>query len=103
MIHKRIVTFPPIDQRVEIVASFPGIGLKRAESLLRFAKAQLDTGDPEDEYSTIAEALTWASAFNFIPSKSRPEGWGDKTVQNFRLALGLDKDQYIDIKKDGDK
>lgn len=103
--HKRIVTFPPIDPRTEILAAFPGIGLKKAESLLRFAKDQFKEeakkrGDGEDEFSTIAEALMWASAFPLIASKARPEGWGDKIVQTFRLALGLDKNEYIEIKKD---
>lgn len=98
--HKRIVTFPPVDPRVELISAFPNIGLKKAESLLRFAKEQLKESETdEDPYSSIIEALAWASAFPMIASKSRPEGWGDKIVQTFRLFLGLDKDDYIDIKK----
>lgn len=106
--HKRVVTFPPVDLRAEILSAFPGIGLKKADALLRFSRQQLDEeavkrGDRDDLYSTIAEALAWGSALNLIHRKSRPEGWGDNIIQNFRLSLGLDKDEYIDIKKDGKK
>jgi ERCC4-type nuclease len=104
--HKRIITFPPADQRLQILASFPGIGAKKAEALLMFSRDQFaeeakKNGDGDDKYSTIAQALMWASAFPLIASKARPEGWGDKIVQTFRLALGLGRDEYIDIKKGG--
>ena len=102
--HKRIVTFPPVDSRVEIIASFPNVGLKRADSLLRFARDQnKEYKDIEDPYSTVIEALAWASAFPLIKSRARPEGWGDKIVQNLRISLGLDTQEYIDIRKDDGK
>jgi len=91
---KRIVTFPPIELKEEIVSAFPGIGLKRAKALFEFA------GSQHDGISTLAEALCWVSSFPKIASKSRPEGWGDKTVTNFRGALGLRDDEYIDIKEE---
>lgn len=108
MSHKRIVTFPPVDQRVEILAAFPGIGMKKAMSLLKFSREKfneeaIENGNTEDEYATIAQALMWASALLLINPKNRPEGWGDKVIQTFRVALGLGKGEYIDIKKEGKK
>lgn len=91
---KRIVTFPPIELKEEIVAAFPGIGLKRARSLFEFTESK------NNGASTLAEAFAWISAFPLIQSKSRPEGWGDKTVENFRVAMGLKANEFLDIKED---
>lgn len=92
---KRIVTFPPISLNEEIVAAFPGVGLKLARSLIEFACKQNDTNT-----GTLAEALSWASCLGLIDRKNRPEGWGDKKITNFRVALGLNTNQYLDIKED---
>lgn len=90
---KRIVTFPPTTLAEEIISVFPGVGLKRSRALLQFAKTQNDT-----ETATIAEALTWASAMHNIPKKFRPDGWGDMTIKNVRVALGLQDWEEFDVK-----
>jgi len=92
---KRIVTFPPIELKEEIIAAFPGIGLKRAKDLFEFVEGQSDTGT-----GTLAEAFAWITAFPLIASKSRPAGWGDKTVENFRTAMGLKSQEFLDLKED---
>lgn len=89
---KRSVTFPPVDLSVDIIGAFPGIGLKRAQALMEFVA-------PTD-YNSLGGAIAWASAFPLLQEGSRPEGWGNKTVQNFRAMLGLGKNQYLEIKED---
>jgi len=96
---KRIVTFPPISLPEEIVAGFPGIGLKRARSLINFAK---DMDDKSKEPS-LAKALCWVTYLPRLDYKSRPEGWGDKTVTNFRLALGLSDNEHLIIEEERSK
>lgn len=92
---KRIVTFPPTTLAEEIISVFPGVGLKRSRALLEFAKTQNDTNT-----GTIAEALTWVSALHKIKRQFRPDGWGDMTVKNVRVALGLQEWEEFDIKID---
>lgn len=89
----RIVTFPPIDLREEIIAAFPGIGVKRARALFEFA------GSQHNGISTLAEALCWVTSFPLINDKSRPDGWGNIIVKNFRIALGLKDNEFLDIKE----
>jgi ERCC4-type nuclease len=92
---KRYVTFPPVSLSEEIIASFPGIGMKRSKSLLEFAQSKNDTGT-----GTLAEALSWGSMLNLIDRKSRPEGWGDKIIENFRATLGTQTGEYLTIQED---
>lgn len=94
---KRIVSFPPVELKEEIIAAFPGIGLKKARSLFEFAGAK------NDGVSTLAEALCWATVLPMINPKGRPEGWGDKILLNFRAALGLKENEYLDIKEEKKK
>lgn len=103
--HKRIVTFPPIDRRIDLLTMFPGIGLKRADALLRYVRDpdKIYGDEPDGIYGTVAEALVWGSAMNLIKFNGRPADWGDATVENFRVSLGLDAQEYIDIKKDDGK
>lgn len=89
---KRIVTFPPVEVDIEILASFPGVGIKRAQALMDFVA--------NTDYSSLAGALAWASAFPLIKEGGRPEGWGNKTVLNFRGLLGLGNGQYLEIKEE---
>lgn len=91
---KKIISFPPITLKEEIISAFPGVGLKRAKSLFAFIELQ-----DKNHESTLAEALGWISMFPMISPKSRPEGWGDKTVLNFITALGLEEGYVIDIGK----
>lgn len=92
---KRYITFPPIELKEEIVAAFPSVGPKRARSLFEFSKKQNDK-----ETGTLAEALSWGSALNLIDRKSRPEGWGDKTIEGFRTTLGLETGEYLMVQED---
>jgi ERCC4-type nuclease len=82
---KRYVTFPPVSLDIEILAAFPGVGMKRAKSLVEFAKVNNDTGT-----STLGEALVWGNVLDLVDRKVRPEGWGDKTIENFRTTLGME-------------
>jgi ERCC4-type nuclease len=95
--HKRVLTFPPVDDRVDIISAFPGIGLTRAEALLNFVS------ESESDYGSIGKAIAWASCFPLMDEKARPEGWGNKTVQTFRGMLGLKPNEYLDIKEEKKK
>lgn len=88
--HHRVVTFPPLEPAVEIISSFPGIGVKRAQALMDFVA--------RTDYASLGGALAWASAFPLIKEGSRPEGWGNKMVAQFRALLGLKDNQYLEIK-----
>jgi len=92
---KRYVTFPPITLSEEIVSSFPGVGAKRGRALLEFAQKKNET-----ETGTLGEALSWGSMLNLIDRKVRPEGWGDKTIENFRTTLGLQTGEFLTIQED---
>jgi hypothetical protein len=92
---KRYVTFPPITLSQEIMSAFPSIGLKRVKSLEAFAQNNNDANVP-----TLAEMLCWGSYLGKIHKRSRPEGWGDMMVSNFRAALGLQEGEYLSIVRD---
>lgn len=92
---RRIVTFPPVTIAEEVVAAFPGVGLKRTRSLREFAKENNDTDTP-----TLAEMLCWGSFLAKAAYRSRPEGWGDIVVKNFRGTLGLQDGEYLTIVTD---
>jgi len=94
---RRIVTFPPLDTRVETLALFPGVGLKRAESLLRFAKNGLDDSD---EYGSLAKAIELAGMMVLIDKDIRPEGWGAKTILNFRKFMGYASNECLKLEID---
>lgn len=89
--HQRIITFPPLDTEVDILMAFPNIGQVRAESLMDFAKEDGRGG-------TLVGAFCWAAAFPLIKG-GRPKGWGNAMVNDFRKTLGLEKDEYLEIKK----
>lgn len=90
--HKRIVTFPPVSLEVDILAAFPGIGIKRAESLMEFAE--------QGKHGGLINALAWGAAMPKIPKGNRPKYWGDAVADNFRKTLGLNEGEYIDVKKE---
>lgn len=92
---KRYVTFPPVTLSEEIIAAFPGVGLKRARSLLEFARKKND-----ENIGTLAEALSWGTVLKLIDQKSRPEGWGDKTIESFCAALQLQTGEFLTIQED---
>jgi len=94
---KRIVTFPSITLPEEIISALPGVGLKRAKALLEFATRM---NDNKERVPSLAEALSWASILRLIEKKARPEGWGDKTIDNVRAALGLLMGEYLQVQED---
>ncbi len=89
---KRMLTFPPLDFATEVIAMFPGVGLKRAEALLNWCGDGTSIG-------RLCDALQWMSLMEQVDN--RPEGWGDKTVLNVRLALGLNPNEYLIVEKEG--
>lgn len=88
----RPVTFPPVDERVEILACFPGVGLKRAEALLRFVGSN-------GEYGPLGNALMWAANMIDMEEDCRPTGWGRVTIDNYRGIMGLASDEKLIISK----
>lgn len=95
----RIITFPPVDERVEYLAQFPGIGLKHADSLLKFA-GMMDSNADEDGYGTISSALHWMTILSHMDKDVRPAGWGPLKILNTRKFLGLASNQYIKVEEE---
>jgi hypothetical protein len=98
--YRRIITFPPLDDRVEILASMPvniteraryTVGVKRATSLVEFANKKGSI--------SLAETLSWGTCLNLINKEDRPEGWGTKVIEQFRQYLGLKENQYLEVKE----
>ena len=89
----RPVTFPPPDERVQILSGFPGVGFKRAKALLSFVGHRNKLGK-------LGEALVWASSMGAIKEDVRPDGWGTSTIENFREVLGLKEDERLAITED---
>ena len=94
----RAISYPPIEPSAEILASFPGVGLKRARSLLEW----VCTNKPgcDDTQGSLASAIEFATMMPLLKSEDHPEGWGGKTIENFRGMLGLGQDEYLTIVKD---
>ncbi len=92
----RIITFPPVDDRVQLMAQFPGVGLKLAESIMHWVKV-MENDTSEDEYPSIALTFHWLSIMAQIDKGSRPEGWGAKKILTFRKFMGLASNEYIAI------
>ena len=93
-IHRRIVTFPPIEIAQDILMAFPNVGFKRAESMIKFCGENGNDGK-------LADMLCWAAAMPEIPYESRPAGWGNAMVKSFRETFGLEDDEYLDKRKEG--
>jgi ERCC4-type nuclease len=99
IVKNRIVTFPPIDERVQFLAQLPSVGLESAESLLKFAGMMEDCKD-EEGYGTLANALHWMSILTQIDLDSRPKLWGSKKILTNRKFLGLESNQYLKIESE---
>ena len=99
----RIVTFPPTDERVQMLCQFPGVGIESAESILRFA-GMMDNNSDEDGYGTLSGALHWITIMAGIENDSRPKHWNGKRGANkivtIRKLLGLASNQYIAAKEE---
>ncbi len=97
----RIITFPPLDERIQILAQFPGgakmkLGIKSATSLLKFA-GTMDKNADEDGYGTLASAVHWATILVQIDQGSRPSGWSANKILTFRKMWGLASNEYIGV------
>jgi len=93
----RIVTFPPVDNRITFLAGgsgLPGIGIKLADTLLTFA-GMMDGDADEQGYGTLAGALHWVTILSGISKSERPKGWGPEKILTVRKFLGLSSNQYI--------
>lgn len=95
----RIITFPPVDLKVEILCSFPGVGIKAAESLLKFA-GQMENNADEYGYGTLSAAIHWATILSQIDKSERPAGWGPAKILTFRKMLGLSAVQYMGLNEE---
>ena len=98
-IKNRIVTFPPIDERIQFLAQLPSVGLESAESILKWS-AMMENNSDEDGYGTIAHSLHWISIMSQIDKESRPKGWTGKRILTVRKFLGLASNQYININEE---
>lgn len=87
---ERVVAFPPLDERVEILSGFPGIGLKRARAMMNFV-------GHDGQMGRLADALSWATILGAVKEESHPEGWGPGTIQSFRNALGLSDNEMLSV------
>lgn len=95
----RILTFPPVDARVEFLAQLPGVGIKLAEALLKLAGKMGKTKDA-DGYGTLASALHWLSIVLSLHPSERPKGWGKEKVLTARKFFGLAGDEYLAVVKE---
>jgi ERCC4-type nuclease len=94
IIKNRIITFPPIDDRIQFLAQLPNVGMKKADSLLKFA-GKMDNNADADGYGTLASALHWMSILVQINKKERPAGWGPELILNTRIFFGLAENEYL--------
>ena len=92
----RAISYPPIEPAAEVLASFPGVGLNRARSLLDWVKP----GKVDDPQGRLCDAFEWATIFPLIDENSHPEGWGEVTVANFRGMLELKSNEYLKVVKE---
>ena len=93
----RIVTFPPVDERVQFLAQLPSVSLVRAMSLLNFAGMMEGVKPDEDgnTFGTVAQALHYMSILSHFDKDTRPEGWGSQTILTNRKFIGLASDTYF--------
>jgi ERCC4-type nuclease len=97
IVKRRIITFPPVDDRVQFIAQLPGVGLKSAESLMKWVRMMEGDITTEDEYCSIALALHWITIMVQIDKGSRPAGWGATKILTIRKFLGLESNQYLGL------
>jgi len=102
IVKNRIVTFPPIDKRVQFIAQLPDVGLESAESLLQFA-GMMESNADEEGYGRIADALHWMSIMSQIDKDSRPVNWIGKRILTNRKFFGLKSNEYIKIESERSK
>lgn len=89
----RIITFPPVDERVQFIAQLPHIGLTLAQNIMEFTNTM--DGGKEGECGDICSALQYITIMMTIDKASRPVGWGHGKVLTVRKFLGLASDEYL--------
>jgi ERCC4-type nuclease len=94
VVKNRVITFPPVDARVENLAQLPGISLTLAERLLQKA-GEFDDNKDEEGYGTIPGALQYLTIMMAIDKASRPAGFGQAKVFSLRKFFQLNEDEYI--------
>lgn len=92
----RLVTFPPLDDRIQNIAQLPGVGIDTATSAITFA-GMMDSNADEEGYGTVAGALHHISIMSHYGKDVRPAGWGAKRILTVRKFLGLKSNEYIGI------
>lgn len=98
----RTITFPPLDERIQILGQLPGVGIESASSLLEFA-GMMDNCSDEFGYGSLASALCWITIMSQIDNNSRPKLWNGKKgaykILTNRKLFGLESDEYLKIEK----
>lgn len=96
----RVITFPPLDDRLQILGQFSGVGIESAQSLLQYAGVMENNADDEG-YGSLAAALHWMTIMSQIDPNSRPKLWkgksGSKKILSNRKLLGLASNEYLAI------
>jgi ERCC4-type nuclease len=92
---KRAITFPPMDNRLDLLSSIPGIGPTRADAILKFV-GDIKKGD---EYGRLCDALEWGCVLKYCEPSARPAGWGEVTLNKFHDFLGLEDDEVLSVTK----
>lgn len=97
---ERIITFPPIDERIQFLGQLCDFGIESAKQLLHFA-GTLDQNADEDGFGTVASALHYLSIMGQFPLAARPKLFrgkrGVNKILSNRKLLGLASNQYLAI------
>lgn len=96
----RTITFPPLDDRLQLLGQFSGVGIESATSLLEYAGMMENDAD-EFGFGTLAAALHWLTILALIDPNSRPKHWtgkrGASKILSNRKLLGLKSNQYLKV------
>lgn len=91
----RIITFPPVDFRIQNLVQLPGFGLKSAEDTLNWV-GMMEGVKPDENgntYGTLAQVDHWLSIMAQIDKDSRPIG--AMKILTWRKFKGLASNEYI--------
>jgi ERCC4-type nuclease len=96
VVKRRIITFPPTDERIVFLCNLPGIDITLADRLLKFAGMMEGDAD-KDGYGTVAAAIHWITIMSGVGKNERPKGWGAHKILTVRKFLGLSSTEYIGL------
>ena len=85
----RAITFETLDPRVDFLAGIPGVGAKRAQSLIDW------TDDKR-----LCSALEWISQLRYLREDVMPNQWGRKIAQAACDFLQLAGDEWFALKSE---